>query len=76
MTTPDPPAYTPYAVLRLLIQRVGWPDETEKRVALASIDAWERMGIFGNLAVDMACTHPDTDRGGRCTDCGRHRSTI
>lgn len=29
-------AYTPYDLLRTLVERVGWPQETEKRAALES----------------------------------------
>lgn len=65
-------AYSPYDLLRTLIERVGWPVEEEKRVALASVNQWEQMQIFGNLATMMACTHPqEAIARGRCLDCGR-----
>lgn len=70
----DPAAYTLYDLLRVLVERVGWQSEEEKRAALGSVDAAERMGIFGDLAQQMACDHPNEpgDRvGGRCTLCGR-----
>jgi len=72
MTT-GPAAYSLYELFRTLIDRVGWPTEEQKRAALASVDSAERMGILGNLAVDMTCTHPDDERtaGGKCALCGR-----
>lgn len=73
-----PAAYSLYDLFRTLIERVGWPTEEEKRTALASVDAAERMQVFGNLASNMACDHPEQPNAdGRCPDCGRimeHRS--
>lgn len=68
-----PAAYSLYDVLRTLIERVGWPTEDEKRVALASVDAAERTQIFGNLASSMACDHPEGEiaESGKCAECGR-----
>lgn len=68
-----PAAYSLYDLFRTLIERVGWPTEEEKRAALASVDQAERMQVFGNLASAMVCDHPtgETDREGRCVDCGR-----
>lgn len=65
-------AYSPYDLLRTLIERVGWPVEEEKRVALSAVNDWEQMQIFGNLATMTTCTHPAeaVDRG-TCTDCGK-----
>lgn len=64
-------AYSPYDLFRVLCERVGWPQEEEKRVALASIAEWERMQMFGNLASLTACPHPpELIRDGRCEDCG------
>lgn len=68
-----PAAYSLYELLRTLVERVGWPDETQKRVALASVDRAESMQVFGNLASMMACDHPEVarSRSGKCADCGR-----
>lgn len=83
MTDPGPAAYSPYDVLRTLIERVGWPSETEKRLCLESIALWESMAIFGNLAQMMTCKHelpraPDSSGyfsgqryGNRCVHCGK-----
>lgn len=65
-------AYSPYELFRVLIERVGWPDETQKRVALESVDEWERTSIFGNLARDLECDHSELDPyTGRCDDCNK-----
>jgi hypothetical protein len=68
-----PAGYSLYDLLRTLVERVGWPTEDEKRVALASIDAAERMQVLGNLASMMACEHPEEamSKSGKCADCGR-----
>lgn len=74
MSQPDgPAAYSLYDLLRTLVERVGWPTEAEKHVALASVDAAERMQILGNLASQMTCTHPPEAMtgSGRCDDCGK-----
>lgn len=64
-------AYSPYDLLRTLIERVGWPVEEEKRVALESVNEWERMQIFGNLATMTACPHEEISYAtGACVDCG------
>lgn len=71
MTDPGQNAYSPYDLLRTLIERVGWPVEEEKRVALQSVNAWERMQIFGNLASMTTCRHENISRAtGACEDCG------
>lgn len=77
MSEQGPAAYSIYDLLRTLCERVGWPTEDEKRVALQSINDAERMRIFGNLAADMACVHPDDDRSpsGQCMLCGRQIET-
>jgi hypothetical protein len=62
-------AYTPYDLLRTLCERVGWPQETDKTVALEAIREWESMNIFGNLAVLTECKHPGIGPNGRCEDC-------
>jgi hypothetical protein len=68
----SPAAYSLYDLLRTLIERVGWPSEAEKRVALASVDAAEAMQVFGNLASQMACPHPaEAMQSGKCGDCGK-----
>lgn len=64
-------AYSPYELLRTLIERVGWPTEAEKVVALESVREFESMAIFGNLAQQMRCTHPDIRTDGTCADCGK-----
>jgi len=61
-------AYSPYELFRVLIERVGWPSETDKRAAVASVAEMERMQIFGNLASIMECAH-ETVRNGLCEDC-------
>ena len=62
-------AYTPYDLLRTLCERVGWPQEADKAVALEAIREWESMSIFGNLVVLTECKHPDIAPNGRCEDC-------
>lgn len=75
MSSKGPAAYSLYELLRLLIDRVGWPTEEEKNAARGSVDQAERMGIFGDLALMMTCDHPDDEPGdrinGRCMLCGR-----
>jgi hypothetical protein len=71
MTQAPMPGITIYDILRTLINRVGFPDETERRVFLDALDVYEKMGIFGNLAREMACTHPSVDRYGRCARCNK-----
>lgn len=73
MTDPTAPAaYSLYELLRTLVDRVGWPSEAEKQAAHHSISEAERLGILGNLAVDMVCDHPEDDRSaGQCMVCGR-----
>lgn len=67
-----PAAYSLYDLLRVLIDRVGWPDEDQKRAAVRSVGEAERMNILGNLARDMVCEHPTEARSaGQCRDCGR-----
>lgn len=67
-----PAAYSLYELLRVLVERAGWPTEEEKRAALRSVSEAERMGILGNLAVAMVCDHPaEAIAGGRCEACGR-----
>lgn len=68
-----PAAFNPYELLRILIDRVGWPTEAEKAAALAAVDQYEGVQLFGNLASALACDHPDDERtrGGRCDLCGR-----
>lgn len=68
-----PAGYSLYDLLRTLIERVGWPSEAEKRVALASVDRAEQAQVFGNLATMMACDHPPDARtkSGRCELCDR-----
>lgn len=69
-----PAAYSLYDLLRALIERSGWPTEDEKRAALASVDQAEANSIFGNLAANMACEHPEDALDmatGKCDDCGR-----
>lgn len=62
-----------YDLFRTLIERVGWPTEDEKRVALASVGELERTQVFGNLASSLACQHEtgETDTDGKCIDCQR-----
>ena len=67
-------AYNPYQLLRVLIERVGWPNTNEKGLALDSVAEMERMNLFGELAHIMQCEHPDTDQYGRCADCGSQQS--
>lgn len=72
MSDDAPAAYSLYDLLRTLVDRVGWPSEEEKRAAHRSISEAERLGILGNLAVDMVCDHPDDQRSaGQCMVCGR-----
>lgn len=79
MTAPSgQSAYSPYELLRTLIERVGWPDGTQKDAALRSVDAMENMQIFGNLASMMQCPHEQEarfiPRYGTlpvCRDCGK-----
>lgn len=68
-----PAGYSLYDLFRVLIERVGWPSEAEKKVALASVDRAEKMQVFGNLASMMACEHPEEamTKSGKCADCGR-----
>lgn len=63
-------AYSPYQLLRVLIERVAWQSEQERELAIESVNEMERMGMFGNLASIMQCAHGDTDQYGRCVDCG------
>lgn len=63
-------AYSLYDVLRTLVERVGWPTETEKKLCLDSIAEAERMAIFGNLAQIMTCKH-EHRHGNKCSDCGK-----
>jgi hypothetical protein len=73
MMMPGASGYSIYDLLRTLIERVGWPSEEEKRVALASVAELERTQVFGNLATSLACQHEtgETDTDGKCIDCGR-----
>lgn len=65
-------AYSPYELFRVLIERVGWPTEEDKKAATASVAEMESMAIFGNLARMMECPHDaDAMRNGKCTDCGK-----
>lgn len=64
-------AYSLYDVLRTLVERVGWPTETEKRACLDSIAEAESMGIFGNLAQIMTCKHDRGSTNGKCRECDR-----
>lgn len=68
-------AYGPYELLRTLINRVAWPNMEEMQRALESVDEYEHMNMFGNLAQQAACKHEDVTtlwRGGAiCNDCGR-----
>jgi hypothetical protein len=64
-------AFTPYDLYRLLVNRVGWPTESEKMAALESIDQWEQVQLFGNLASLMECAHEEVSKDGKCMDCGR-----
>lgn len=68
-----PAAYSLYDLLRTLVERVGWPSESEKNAALGSVDRAEQAQVFGNLASLMACEHPEEARAasGKCADCGR-----
>jgi len=68
-----PAGYSLYDLLRTLVERVGWPTEVEKRVALTSIDRAESARLFGNIADQMACQHPEEAMApsGVCADCGR-----
>lgn len=69
----SPAAYSLYDLFRALIERVGWPTEEEKRLALASVDAAEQGSVLGNLAVMMACDHPEESIAstGKCAECGK-----
>lgn len=78
MTMPPAMGYDPYTLLRTLIERVAWPTEADKNAALESVNQYESIGMFGNLAKQMACKHPPEriqvmNRGtsGKCMDCGR-----
>jgi hypothetical protein len=73
MTAPAPSGYSVYDLFRTLIERVGWPTEDEKRVALASVAELERTQVFGNLASSLACQHEtgEMDTNGKCVDCQR-----
>lgn len=70
-------AYSPYDLLRTLIHRTSWPSEAEINAALTSVDEYEAINMFGNLAHMMACKHDPRAisspyRGtARCMDCGR-----
>lgn len=69
-------AYGPYELLRTLINRVAWPNMEEMQRALESVDEYERMNMFGNLAQQAACKHEDIHvvsylGGAVCNDCGR-----
>lgn len=69
-------AYSPYELLRVLIERVGWPTEAERVAALESVSEWESMGFLGgNLAQMTKCPHENTVsryKGGvMCLDCKR-----
>lgn len=65
-------AYSPYELLRTLIDRVGWPDQADKKAATESVDEWERLQIFGNLATMMECPHDaEAIVNGKCRDCGK-----
>lgn len=65
-------AYTLYEILRILVERVGWRDETEKRIVMESITALEQVNIFGNLATIIECEH--TYSRNQCTKCARRQS--
>lgn len=78
MASDGPTAYTPYDLIRHLIEQVGWPVESEKQLAREAVAQWERMQIFGNLAQMIACTHPQeaiNPRTGGCLDCGTVKPT-
>ena len=67
-------AYTPYDLLRTLIERAGWPREAEKIAAMESVAEWERMHLFGDLATITACAHDGGRRAdGSCEFCGSAR---
>lgn len=66
-----PAAYDLYDLLRALVEKVNWPVEEEKRLAIEAIELWRGMGIFGQLMLMAKCPHPeDVVYRGRCTDCG------
>lgn len=76
MSAPMPPGQTPaayslYDLLRTLINRVGWPDQAEERLAIEAVNQAERMNIFGNLAQSMTCDHSAGVQRGKCVDCGK-----
>lgn len=71
-------AYTLYEILRILIERVGWPSEAEKMRVLQSVSEAERVSLFGNMQQIIVCKHERTRREGSymqpysvCEDCGK-----
>lgn len=67
-------AYTPYELLRMLVNTsTMWRDEAQKQPYLDSIDEWETMGVFGNVASALACQHENVSPYPpfKCPDCGR-----
>lgn len=63
-------AYTLYDILRELVGTMRAPED-QRRLMIESIDEAEQVATLGNVAKNIECPHPDLDRGGYCTECGR-----
>lgn len=71
-------AYTLYEILKILVERVGWPSEAEKMRVLESISEAERVSLFGNMQQIIVCKHTATRSvsvgsgwATVCSDCGK-----
>jgi hypothetical protein len=68
--------YNIYEILTTLVERVAWPNQTEKIVVLESIEEMQEVNLFGNMSLRIECRHERTHQESyrdntTCVDCGR-----
>lgn len=65
-------AFTPYEVLRLLVEKVNWTNERDRLAVLESIQEFERARIFGDMVSAIECLHDTIVRPNQwCSLCGK-----
>lgn len=59
MPVSNPPKYTVYELLEMLVERTGWPSERIKLDLLDVVYRAREMNALGVLGVMLSCQHPE-----------------
>jgi hypothetical protein len=71
--------YTIYDLLTHLVNQAAWKSEGERAVALASIEEYRQVNLFGQMATVIECDHPPREwipRGIGRVECNRCHRTL